>query len=147
VHDVLCSVARILQTYLPTSAICAYFKCLQQIVQVANKALSVTLARRCAAGNEPPEIARDCLENGCYHPSFESDVYALGQLMLSASRGKRPQKQIKLRSSAVYQSELQAGFQDPTKVPGQRKHLEYLHELIANPAKQNYAEQVRQYSF
>ena len=102
----------------------------------------VLLALRCKAGIESPEIAKGCLQDGGYQPQFSSDVFALGLLMLQTVGGQQPQQQIELQRSTAYLTELQDGFSDPTQAEGQRKHLEWLRDLLVDPSKPDYAIQV-----
>lgn len=109
--------------------------CLSQIVRVL-------FALRCKAGIESPEIAKGCLQDGGYQPLPSSDVYALGLLMLQTVGGQQPQQQIELQCSTAYLAELQDSFSDPTQVAGQRKHLAWLRDLLVDPSKPDYADQV-----
>ena len=99
-------------------------------------------ALRCGVGIETPQIAKGCLQDGGYEPQFSSDVYALGLLMLQTVGGRQPEEQVDLQRSTAYLTEVQAGFSDPTLVEGQRKHLEWLRDLLVDPAKPDYADQV-----
>ena len=104
--------------------------------------MTVLLALRCGAGFESPEIAKGCQQDGGYQPLPSSDVYAFGLLLLETVGGQQPQQQIELQGSTAYLTELQDGFFDPTQVEGQRKHLEWLRDLLVDPTKPDYAEQV-----
>ena len=102
----------------------------------------VGMACRVAAGSESPPTAFELLEQGCYRPYFASDVWAIGQLMLKAVGGTQPPIQHQLRCSEEYVQEVTRGVMDPTKEPGQQRHLEYLRSLVTSPQAQDYADQV-----
>ena len=100
------------------------------------------VACRVAAGTESPQAAFELLEQGCYRPYFASDVWAIGQLMLKAVGGIQPPTQHQLRCSEDYVEEVTRGVIDPTKEPGQQRHLDYLSSLVTSPQAQDYADQV-----
>ena len=104
--------------------------------------MTVLLALRCGAGFEAPEIAKGCLQDGGYQPLPSSDVYAFGLLLLETVGGQQPEQQLELQGSPAYLTELQDGFVDPTQVEGQRKHLEWLRDLLLDPTKPDYADLV-----
>ena len=62
--------------------------------------------------------------------------------MLHTVGGQQPQEQVDLQCSTAYLAEVNAGFSDPTLVEGQRKHLEWLRDLLVDPANPDYADQV-----
>ncbi|KAL0051798.1 hypothetical protein WJX82_002306 [Trebouxia sp. C0006] len=97
----------------------------------------------CGAGFESPQIAKGCLQDGGYEPLPSSDVHAFGVLLLETVGGQQPQQQIELQRSTAYLTELRDGFFDPTQVPGQRKHLEWLRDLLVDPTKPDYADLVQ----
>ena len=104
--------------------------------------MTILLALRCGAGCEPPEVAKGCLQDGGYEPLPSSDVYAFGSLLLQTIGGQQPKQQVELQRSTAYVAELRDGFSDPTQVPGQRKHLEWLRDLLVDPTKPDYADLV-----
>jgi hypothetical protein len=105
--------------------------------------MTVLLALRCGAGCEPPEVAKGCLQDGGYEPLPSSDVYAFGLLLLATIGGQQPEQQVELQRSTAYLAELQDGFWvDSTQLEGQRKHLEWLRDLLVDPTKPDYADLV-----
>jgi len=105
--------------------------------------LTALLALRCGAGFESPQIAKGCLQDGGYEALPSSDVYAFGVLLLETVGGQQPQQQIELQRSTAYLAELQDGFWvDSTQLEGQRKHLEWLRDLLVDPTKPDYADLV-----
>jgi len=114
----------------------------QQTPLCTSQTVTLLHALRCGAGFESPQIAKGCLQDGGYEALPSSDVYALGLLLLEIVGGQQPQQQIELQRSTAYLAELQAGFPDPTQVEGQRKHLEWLQDLLVDPTKSDYADLV-----
>ena len=108
----------------------------------SNSLMIAVLAFRCTQGYEPPEVAKSCLQAGGYHPISSSDVFAGGQLLLEAVGGYQPQEQLDLQGTIAYRTEQEQGCFDPTQVPGQRKALEWLANLVDDPTKPDYADQV-----
>lgn len=104
--------------------------------------MTVLLALKCGAGFESLQIAKSCLQDGGYEPLPSSDVYAFGVLLLATVGCQQPEQQIELQRSTAYLTELQHDLWDPTQVPGQRKHLEWLRDLLVDPTKPDYAELV-----
>lgn len=87
-------------------------------------------------------MAQSLLQHGRYHPQFSSDIWALGQLMLQVIGGGIPEAQWQLQNSIDYLNEVEQGYSCPTQHPGQRKHLEYLSDLLS-AGNTDYAAQVR----
>ncbi|KAL0051754.1 hypothetical protein WJX82_001591 [Trebouxia sp. C0006] len=98
----------------------------------------------CGAGCESPEVAKGYLQDGGYEPLPSSDVYAFGLLLLATIGGQQPEQQVELQRSTAYLAELQDGFWvDSIQLEGQRKHLEWLRDLLVDPTKPDYADLVQ----
>ena len=103
------------------------------------------LMSRCCVGTESPQIAEAYLVDASYNPLCSSDVWALGLVMLEVVGGHKPEQHLDVLTRQDYLEELDGAWRDPygpEAAPGQHRHLLYLRELLTEPGKPDYADQV-----
>ena len=95
---------------------------------------------RCTVGHESPEMAKSLLLHEMYIPLSSSDIWALGQLMLSMVGGEVPDAHWDLQHSEEYLTEVATDCLKPHQAPAQRQHLQYLCDRL--DAEADYADEV-----